>query len=49
MAEQSSIPDSPTHHEMIEHVRDYGRFTTMFKWGAIICAIIGLAVILIIS
>lgn len=49
MAEQSSIANSPTQHEMTEHVRDYGRFTTMFKWGAIIGAIIGLAVILIIS
>ncbi|MES2001975.1 MAG: hypothetical protein V4444_06670 [Pseudomonadota bacterium] len=49
MAEQSSIPNSPTQHEMTEHVRDYGRFTTIFKWSAIIGAIIGLAVILIIS
>ncbi|MEO7865578.1 MAG: hypothetical protein ABIR63_06935 [Sphingomicrobium sp.] len=49
MAKQQSIPDSPTAHEMSHHVRDYSRFTTMFKWGAIICALIGLAVLLIIS
>ncbi len=49
MAEQHSIPTSPTQHEMSEHVRDYSRFTTMFKWGAIICALIGLAVLMIIG
>ncbi|MEO6198628.1 MAG: hypothetical protein ABIO68_01640 [Sphingomicrobium sp.] len=49
MAKQQSVPDSPTAHEMSHHVRDYSRFTVMFKWGAIICALIGLAVLLIIS
>ena len=49
MAEQQSIPNSPTQHEMTEHVRDYSRFTTMFKWSAIVGAIIGLAVLVIIS
>lgn len=49
MAEQHSIPNSPTHHEMTEHVRDYSRFITMFKWGAIICSVIGFAVLLIIG
>ena len=49
MAEPQSIPNSPTPHEMTDHVRDYSRFTTMFKWGAIISAIIGLAVLLFIG
>lgn len=45
MAEQQSIPDSPTPHEMGHHMRDYGRFTTMFKWGAILSFLTGLIVI----
>lgn len=49
MAEQQSIPTSPTQHEMADHVRDYARFTTIFKWSAIMCALIGLAVLMIIG
>ena len=48
MAQQHSIPNSPTKHEMTDHLRDYSRFTKLFKWGAIIGAIIAFTVILII-
>jgi hypothetical protein len=40
---------SPPTQEMAVHVRDYGHFTRMFKWGAIICGIIGLIVLLILK
>lgn len=48
MADPHSIPNSPTDQEMTAHERDYSRFTAMFKWGAIISAIIAFSVILII-
>ena len=31
------------------HVQDYERFTKLFKWGAIICLIIGIASLIIIK
>jgi hypothetical protein len=40
---------SPPTQEVARHVHDYDRFTWMIKWGAIICLIIGLVVLLIIS
>ena len=49
MAEEEPILTSPPTPEAAAHVRDYERFTTMFKWSAIVCLIIALAVILIIS
>lgn len=48
MAQQSSIPNSPTKHEMTDHVRDYARFTKLFTWGAIVAALTAFIVILII-
>ena len=49
MAEEEPILTSPPTQEMAHHVRDYARFTAMFKWGAIIAAIVGYIVMLIIS
>ena len=39
------VPNSPTPHEMTHHVRDYEHFTTLFKWGAILCLLIGFIVV----
>jgi len=39
------VPNSPTPHEMTHHVRDYEHFTTLFKWGAGICLLIGFVVL----
>ena len=49
MAEDESLLTSPPTQEAAAHVRDYERFTQMFKWGAIVCLIIGLLVLMIIS
>jgi hypothetical protein len=49
MAEEEPILTNPPTQEMAHHVRDYVRFIKMFKWGAIISAIIGYIVMLIIS
>ena len=40
---------SPPVQDNAAHVRDYGRFVQLFKWGAIVCFLIGLLVLLIIS
>lgn len=45
MAEQEPILTDPPTQEMAHHVDDYSRFTSMMKWGAIICFIIALIVI----
>jgi len=49
MAEEESLLASPPTQEAAVHVRDYERFTTMFKWGAIIAFIVGLVVLMILS
>ena len=36
MANDSTLPTEPTAHEMGHHVRDYGLFVALFKWGAIL-------------
>ena len=36
MAEEEPILMEPGSPEMTKHVRDYERFITLFKWGAII-------------
>ena len=45
MADNSSIPQSPTPHEMTHHVRDYDHFLTLFKWGAAISLLTGFIVV----
>ena len=40
---------NPPSQDVAVHVRDYERFTSMFKWGAIVCLIIGLIVLLILD
>jgi hypothetical protein len=47
MAEEEPILVDPPTQEMAHHVADYARFTSMLKWGAIVCLIIGFIVLLI--
>lgn len=47
--EEESLLASPPTQEVAVHVRDYEKFTRMMKWGAIICAIVGLIVLLILK
>lgn len=49
MAEEESILVSPPTQDMAVHVRDYTRFTKLFKYGAIICFIVGFIVLLILK
>jgi hypothetical protein len=49
MAENEPMLTSPATQDAAAHVRDYTRFTKMLKWTAIICFLIGMAVIMIIS
>jgi Bacterial aa3 type cytochrome c oxidase subunit IV len=47
--EEESLLASPATQEVATHVRDYEKFTRMMKWGAIICLIVGLLVLLILK
>jgi hypothetical protein len=47
--EEEPILTNPGTHEMAVHVQDYERFTKLFKWGAIICLIIGIVSLIIIK
>ena len=49
MAEEEPLLASPPTQDMAVHVHDYERFTTLFKWGAIVCLIIGLIVLMILK
>ena len=42
MAEEEPLLASPPTQDMAVHVHDYTRFTRLFKWGAIVCLLIGL-------
>lgn len=47
--EDESILTNPGTHEMAVHVRGYEGFTRLFKWGAIICLVIGLLWMLLVK
>jgi hypothetical protein len=49
MAEEEPLLTSPPTQDVAAHVRDYERFTKLFKWGAIVCLIIGFLVLLILK
>ena len=49
MAEEESILVSPPTQDVAVHVRDYMRFTRLFKYGAFTCLIIGFIVLLILK
>ncbi len=49
MAEEEPLLANPPTQDMAVHVHDYERFTKLFKWGAIVCLILGLIVLLILK
>jgi uncharacterized membrane protein len=49
MAEDESLLVSPPTQDVAVHVRDYLRFTQMFKWSALVCLVIGFIVLLILK
>jgi len=49
MAEEEPLLVSPPTQDVAIHVRDYERFTKMFKWGALTCFVIGFIVLLILK
>ena len=49
MAEDESILVNPPTRDVAVHVEDYGRFTKLLKWGAIVCLVIGLLSLIIIK
>ena len=48
MADEESILASPPTQDVANHVADYSNFTRLFKWGAIVCLIVGLTWMLIV-
>ena len=40
---------NPGSQEMAVHVHDYDRFTRMMKYGAFVCLVVGLIVLLILK
>ena len=48
MAKKEPVTSPPAQDDAA-HVRDYARFTQLFKWGAIVCFVIAMLVLLIIS
>ena len=49
MAEEEPLLVSPPTQDVAVHVRDYLRFTQMFKWGAVVSMVIGFIVLLILK
>ena len=49
MAEEEPLLANPPTQDVAMHVRDYERFTKLFKYGAIVCLIIGLLSLIIIK
>jgi len=49
MAEEEPLLVSPPTQDVAIHVRDYERFTKMFKCGAVTALIIGLIVLMILK
>jgi len=47
--EEEPLLASPGSPEMTAHVHDYDRFTRMMKYGALVCLVVGLFVLLILK
>ena len=47
MADEESLLVNPPTQDVAVHVRDYLRFTQMFKWSALVCLVVGFVVLLI--
>lgn len=48
MADDESLLTNPPTQDVAVHVHDYVRFTKLLKWGAGLCLLTGLIVLLII-
>lgn len=46
MAEEEPVLTSPPTPEDARHVRDYSRFITLLKWGAVISFLIAMFILL---
>ena len=44
-----AAPTDPPASNMKPHVRDYGKFVAMFKWGAVASAIVTAVVVYLIA
>jgi len=49
MAEEEPLLASPPTQDVAVHVRDYERFIKLFKWGAVVCLVIGLSWMLLVK
>lgn len=49
MAEEEPILSNPPTQDVAHHVADYGKFTRLLKWGAIVCFVVGLLWMLIVK
>ena len=49
MAEEEPLLANPPTHDMAVHVHEYTRFTKLFKWGAVVCFLVGLFVLMILK
>ena len=47
--EEEPILIHPGSQQMVRHVHDYSRFTSLLKWGAVGCLVVAFLVLLIIS
>jgi hypothetical protein len=47
--EEEPILTYPGSEQMVRHVHDYSRFTSLLKWGAIACLVIAFFVLFIMS
>jgi hypothetical protein len=47
--EEEPMLANPGSPEMTAHVHDYDRFTRMMKYGALVCLVVGLFVLLILK
>ena len=49
MAHEEPLLNNPPTQEVAHHVKDYERFTKLLKWGAIVCFIVALIVLMILA
>lgn len=49
MANEKSVLENPPTQDVASHVNDYSSFIRLFKWGAVVCFIIGLLWMMIVK
>lgn len=47
--DQEPLLDNPPTQEMSAHVTDYSSFVKLFKWGAIVCFVLGFVWLMIVK